>query len=88
MDVPWIGENGKTIFQKPIFPDLPLTEVGLTAKGNNFAFYDHPGAPAPSRAFRRFENHLIKVYSGKSFCDVKFHFIQWGNTIHWGLGLL
>ena len=88
MDVPWIGENGKTIFQKPIFPDLPLTEVGLTAKGNNFAFYDHPGAPAPSRAFRRFENHLIKVYSAKTFSDAKFHFIQWGNTIHWGLGLL
>ncbi|HJP93693.1 MAG TPA: DUF4214 domain-containing protein [Pyrinomonadaceae bacterium] len=84
----WIGENGRTTVQKSTFPDLPLNEAGLKVEGDAFGFYDHPGGPPPSANFGRFENHLIKVYSGKTVCDVKFHFIQIGNTIHWGPGLL
>jgi hypothetical protein len=84
----WIGENGRTIVEKKTFSDLPLDEAGLTAAGNMFGFYDHPGGPPPSSGSSRFENHLIKVYSGKTVCEVRFHFIQRGNTIHWGKGLL
>lgn len=39
----WMGENGKTIDERKTFPDLPLNEAGLTATGNTFGFYDHPG---------------------------------------------
>ena len=84
----WIGQNGKTITQKNTFPDLPLNAAELKADGNTFGFYDHPGGPLQAPGLSRFENHLIKVYSGKIVCEVKFHFIQRGNTIHWGRGLL
>jgi hypothetical protein len=84
----WIGENGNTIIEKKTFPDLPLNEAGLKAVGNTFSFWDHPGGPPQSPGFARFENHIIKIYSGKTVCEVKFHFIQLGNTIHWNSGLL
>jgi len=84
----WIGENGKPIVAKQTFPDLPLDEAGITATGDSFGFYDHPGGPPPSAGLRRFENHVIKVYKGRTVCEVKFHFIQTGNKIHWGPGLL
>jgi len=84
----WMGENGKTIAERKTFPDLPLNEAGLKAVGNTFGFWDHPGGPPPSSGFSRFENHLIKVYSGKTVCEVQFHFIQIGNKINWGRGAL
>lgn len=60
----------------------------MTAEGNTFGFYDHPGGPQPKSGFERFENHLIKVYVGKTVCEAKFHFIQRRYTINWGPGLL
>ncbi|HEX7770863.1 MAG TPA: hypothetical protein VF435_00495, partial [Pyrinomonadaceae bacterium] len=84
----WIGENGKIIFQAKTFPDLPLDALGLKVEGNSFGWYDHPGGPPPSAALRRYDNYQIKVYSGKIVCEVKFHFIQHGNTIRWGRGHL
>jgi hypothetical protein len=84
----WIGENGKVIIEKQTFPDLPTDETGIKAYDNTFGFYDHPGGRPPSPGLERFENHLIKVYRGKTVCEVKFHFIQRGNTIHWGSGFL
>ncbi len=84
----WIGENGKKIDERKTFSDLPTDEVGIKAWDNSFGFYDHPGGPPPSPGLARFENHLIKVYRGKTVCEVGFHFIQLGNTIHWGPGFL
>jgi hypothetical protein len=84
----WIGQNGKEIIERTTFPDLPLNATGLKADGDTFGFYDHPGGPPPSPGLSRFENHLIKVYSGKTVCDVQFHFIQTGYKIRWGRGLL
>jgi hypothetical protein len=83
-----MGVNGTKTVEKDTFPDLPLTEAGLKAEGNTFGFYDHPGGPSPQPGFARFENHLVKVYNDKITCEVSFHFIQRGNTIHWGEGLL
>jgi hypothetical protein len=84
----WIGQNGKTIVEKQTFPDLHLNSAGLKVDGNTFSYYDHPGGPPPSAGFGRYDNYLIKVYSGKTVCEVGFHFIQHGNTIRWGRGLL
>ena len=84
----WMGQDGKTTLDKKTFADLPLNEAGLKIDGNKFSFYDHPGGTSNPSGFSRFENHLIKVYSGKTYCEVKLHFIQIGNTIHWGAGLL
>jgi hypothetical protein len=84
----WIGENGKTIVQTKTFPDRPLDAAGLTAQGNTFGYYDHPGGPPPSLGFARYDNYLIKVYSGKTVCEVGFHMIQTGTKIRWGRGLL
>ena len=82
----WIGANGKTIADRPTFSDLPVDAAGLKADGDTFSYYDHPGGP-PSPDLARFDNYVVKVYSGKTVCEVKFHFIQRGNTIHWGQGL-
>jgi hypothetical protein len=84
----WIGENGKTVVQQETFSDLPLDAAGLTAQGDTFGYYDHPGGPPPSPGFARYDNYLIKVYAGKTVCEVGFHFIQTGNKIRWGRGLL
>ena len=83
----WIGENGKTLFTDKTFPDLRLDSAGLTAQGNTFGYYDHPGGPPPGPGFGRYDNYLIKVYSGNTVCEVGFHLIQNGNKIRWGSGL-
>jgi hypothetical protein len=83
----WIRQPGKAPFERQTFPDLFLDTVGLTVQGNTFSYYDHPGGPPPSPGFARYDNYLIKVYAGKSVCEVGFHLIQTGNTIRWGSGL-
>ena len=83
----WISEDGKTLVLRATFPDLPLNAAGLTAEGNSFGYYDHPGGPPPSPGFARSDNYLIKVYSGKTVCEVGFHMIQTGNKIMRGRGL-
>ncbi len=83
----WIGENGNTIIEKKTFPDVSPHVAGMTTYGNTFGYYDHPGGPPPSEGFSRFDNYVIKVYSGKTVCEVKFHMVQSGKTIHWGPGL-
>jgi hypothetical protein len=83
----WIGENGKTHVQKNTFSDLPLNAAGLTTQGNAFGYYDHPGGPPPSPGFARYDNYLVKVYAGKTVCEVGFHLVQTGNNIRWGRGL-
>ena len=60
----------------------------LYAVGNEFYWYDHAGTTSWPEGFSRFENHIVKVYRGKTVCEVKFHFIQHGNKIRWGAGLL
>jgi hypothetical protein len=84
----WIGDNGKTLVSRATFPDLPLNAAGLKVEGNVFGYYDHPGGPPPSPGFARYDNYLIKVYAGKTVCEVGFHIIQTGNKIRWGRGLL
>lgn len=84
----WIGDNGKALFSRATFPDLPLDAAGLTVEGNAFGYYDHLGGPPPSPGFARYDNYLIKVYAGKTVCEVGFHMIQTGNQIRWGRGLL
>jgi YD repeat-containing protein len=83
----WIGQNGKTLVHKTTFSDLPLDAAGLTAQGHNFSYYDHPGGPPPAPGFARYDNYLIKVYKGKTVCEVGFHLIQIGAQIRWGRGL-
>jgi hypothetical protein len=83
----WIGDNGRTLVSRATFPDLPLNAAGLTAQGNTFGYYDHPGGPPPSARFARYDNYLIKIYAGRTVCEVGFHVIQTGNTIVWGRGL-
>ena len=83
----WIGKNGKTMIERKTFPDLPLNAAGLTAQGNTFGYYDHPGGPPPSPGFARYDNYLIKVYAGNTVCEVGFHLIQIESKIRWGRGL-
>jgi len=83
----WMGNGGQTLEQKATFSDIPLG-VPHKAEGNTFSWYDHPGLTNTPANYNRFENHIVKVYRGKTVCEVKFHFIQHGNTIHWGAGLL
>jgi hypothetical protein len=83
----WMGINGKMIEEKATFSDIPLG-VPHSADGNRFSWYDHPGLTSWDPNYSRFENHIVKVYKGKTVCEVKFHFIQHGNNIHWGPGLL
>jgi YD repeat-containing protein len=83
----WIGASGRVLDEKETFSDIPLT-VPYKAEGNTFSWYDHPGTTNTAANLDRFENHIVKVYRGKTVCEVKFHFIQHGHTIHWGAGLL
>ncbi len=83
----WIGANGKTLVQTTTFPDLFLNTAGLTVQDNTFGYYDHPGGPPPSPGLARYDNYLIKVYAGKTVCEVGFHLVQNGNSIRWGRGL-
>jgi hypothetical protein len=83
----WIGINGKKIEEKSTFSDIH-PGVPHHAVGNDFGWYDHPGATIWPANYSRFENHIVKVYAGKTVCEVSFHFIQQGGTIHWGRGLL
>ena len=83
----WIGIDGKVTDERATFSDIKLG-VPHKADGNTFSWYDHPGDTQWPANYSRFENHIVKVYKGKTVCEVKFHFIQHGNTIHWGPGLL
>jgi YD repeat-containing protein len=83
----WIGMNGIKQDERPTFSDISLG-VMHHAVGNKFGWYDHPGATIWPPGYSRFENHIVKVYRGKTVCEVSFHFIQHGNTIRWGEGLL
>ncbi len=83
----WIGLNGQKIDERPTFSDIH-PKIHHHAVGNNFGWYDHPGATIWPANYSRFENHIVKVYSGKTVCEVSFHFIQHGNKIRWGRGLL
>lgn len=83
----WLGIGGKKIEEKSTFSDITL-EVAHYIEGNKFGWYDHPGTTFWPPNYDRFENHIVKVYAGKKVCEVKFHFIQHGNKIHWGAGLL
>ena len=83
----WAGTNGQTLLNKPTFSDIHAG-VFYEASGNTFSWYDHPGYTYWGNDYSRFENHVVKVYSGKTVCEITFHFIQRGGTIHWGKGLL
>jgi YD repeat-containing protein len=83
----WIGINGKKLEEKQTFSDISR-DVPHHATGNEFGWYDHPGATIWPEGYTRFENHIVKVYSGKTVCEVSFHFIQRGKQIRWGRGLL
>ena len=83
----WVGINGKKLEEKQTFSDISLN-VPHHATGNEFGWYDHPGATIWPEGYARFENHIVKVYSGKTVCEIAFHFIQRGKQIHWGGGLL
>jgi hypothetical protein len=83
----WIGLDDKKQEERATFSDISL-DVPYKAVGNTFSWYDHPGTTYWPANYNRFENHIVKVYKGKTVCEVKFHFIQHGSTIHWGAGLL
>lgn len=83
----WMGIDGKKIDERSTFSDINK-EVPHFIEDNSFGWYDHPGAIFWPPNYDRFENHIVKVYSGKKVCEVKFHFVQHGNKIHWGAGLL
>ncbi|HEY2961020.1 MAG TPA: hypothetical protein VGJ37_01290, partial [Pyrinomonadaceae bacterium] len=83
----WIGLDGKKSEEKSTFSDIN-PNVPHHAEDNQFGWYDHPGATVWPDNYSRFENHIVKVYSGKTVCEISFHFIQHGNKIHWGRGLL
>jgi RHS repeat-associated protein len=53
---------------------------------NNFAWYDHPGYPGNGWGVNRNQSFSVKVYKGNEYCQVEFHFVQRGSTIHWGAG--
>lgn len=65
-------------------------KIPYKATGDNFSYYDHPGSSA-GWGINRYNNFLIKVYNGKEYCQVEFHFIQRqlepGYELHWYEGL-
>lgn len=65
-------------------------DINYEAKGDTFSYYDHPGSTR-GWGINRYQNFLIKVYNGKEYCQVAFHFVQEqrgpGYELHWYKGL-
>jgi YD repeat-containing protein len=86
----YIAQNGKVLQNDPkAWLDIH-NQIPYTATGNNFSYYDHPGASA-GWGIDRYNNFLIKVYNGEEYCQVEFHFVQQqsgpGYELHWYQGL-
>jgi hypothetical protein len=82
----WISDGKQSIYV-PTFTDIPPGIPNQTS-GNGFTWYDHPGNTVWPSNYHRYENHIVKVYNGKEYCEASFHFKQDGGTIHWGAGVL
>ena len=61
------------------------TGINYSTSGNSFSWYDHPGGP-PNDGLLRMQNFTVSVSNGNESCAVSFHFLQTGNSIHWGQG--
>ena len=61
------------------------TDIYYSTSGDTFSWYDHPGA-LPNEGIFRMQNFTVSVSNGKERCSVGFHFLQIGNSIHWGQG--
>lgn len=65
-------------------------DIFYKAERNSFSYYDHPGSTR-GWGINRYQNFLIKVYNGKEYCQVAFHFVQEqkgpGYELHWYKGL-
>jgi hypothetical protein len=82
-----MGIGGQKLEERATFSDINVN-ISHHAVGNTFGWYDHPGGTIWPANYDRFENHIVKVYSGTTVCEISFHFIQHGQNIHWGKGAL
>jgi hypothetical protein len=79
----WMNISG----YKPTWSDINPTILAMETTDKTFKYYDHPGTSGgPASNVVRYQNFIVKVYKGKTVCEVAFHFVQIGGVIHWGEG--
>jgi hypothetical protein len=86
----YIEKDGKLVRDdKEAWLDISQ-RIPYKATGDDFSYYDHPGASA-GWGINRYNNFFIKVYNGKEYCEVAFHFTQRqqgpGYELRWYKGL-
>jgi hypothetical protein len=84
----WINSNGTEIRNnRKEVRDIDMF-VPHTISGNNFSWYDHPGAPPSLTRLDRYQRFIVRVSRGSEYCEVRFFFAQRklspGYLIHWG----